>query len=82
MSYIGWRRNELHQLWDGPRVLKAADDVLFGDDGGQQQHGVSVNGQHHVPLPTEEDGQVNLLSSPPSAVDDEDMEGYGKGAYD
>jgi hypothetical protein len=51
--------------------LKAADDVLFGDDGTQQQQGVSVIGQHHVPLPTEEDGQDNLLLSPPSAVDDD-----------
>ena len=70
MCYIGWRRKELQQLWDGPRVLRAADDVVFGTNnnaGGTAQH---------TPLPLEEQEPDNddavALAVPPSAVDDDD----------
>jgi len=69
ICYIGWRRKELQQLWDGPRVLRAADDVVFGNSnaGGTAQH---------APLPLEEQEPDNddavALAVPPSAVDDDD----------
>jgi len=74
MAYMGWRRKELQQLWDGPRVLRAADDVVFGQQQQQQQP------QQHAPLPSEEDpNTVDALAMPDSAVDDvEEEEGEGE----
>lgn len=30
MVYLGWQKGELKQLWDGPRILYQADEILFG----------------------------------------------------
>lgn len=30
MVYLGWKRQELRQLWEGPRVLETAEDIVFG----------------------------------------------------
>jgi hypothetical protein len=30
MSVLGWRRQELRALWEGPRVLAAADQIVYG----------------------------------------------------
>lgn len=61
MSYIGWRRNELQQLWDGPRVLRTADDVVFG---------IVTSTNQHVPLALEEEAMAaDALTAPPSAVE-------------
>ena len=30
MSFLGWRRKELKALWDGPRILNTADDIVYG----------------------------------------------------
>jgi hypothetical protein len=35
MIFLGWRRQELRQLWDGPKVLETAEDIVFGRRGGQ-----------------------------------------------
>lgn len=61
MVFIGWRRNELEQIWEGPRILERADEIVFGT---QQQH--------HAPLPSDEgdEGAVQV----PSAVDTTDDE--------
>jgi hypothetical protein len=37
MSFLGWRRQELRQLWEGPRVLKTADQIVYGRPAQQQQ---------------------------------------------
>jgi len=68
MAYIGWRRHELHELWSGPRALRAADAIVYGEEYVEQErqlHNV------HTPLPSDENGE-NVLGSPPSAVDDDD----------
>jgi hypothetical protein len=38
MSFLGWRRQELRQLWEGPRVLKTADQIVYGRPTTTQQH--------------------------------------------
>jgi len=30
MIFMGWRRKELKELWDGPRVIRTADEMLHG----------------------------------------------------
>jgi hypothetical protein len=32
MSFMGWRRNELRGLWDGPKVLDSADRIIYGGE--------------------------------------------------
>uniref|UniRef100_A0A7S2WGZ6 PA domain-containing protein n=1 Tax=Eucampia antarctica TaxID=49252 RepID=A0A7S2WGZ6_9STRA len=31
VSFLGWRRGELSDLWDNPRALRGADSILYGD---------------------------------------------------
>ena len=30
MTYLGWKRGELNELWDNPKVLAACDEMLYG----------------------------------------------------
>ena len=30
MTFMGWRRNELRGLWDGPRLIATADQIVYG----------------------------------------------------
>jgi signal peptide peptidase-like 2B len=30
MTYLGWKRQELRSLWDGPKIIATADDIVFG----------------------------------------------------
>ncbi|KAG7341173.1 signal peptide peptidase [Nitzschia inconspicua] len=30
MTYLGWKRQELRALWDGPKVIAAADEIIHG----------------------------------------------------
>ena len=65
LSFMGWRRQELKDLWDGPKAIRAADNIIYGEDEGAPSSG-------HEPLPTsEEDGG---LETPivPSAEDDQE----------
>mmetsp|Transcript_17687 Transcript_17687/g.20372 ORF Transcript_17687/g.20372 Transcript_17687/m.20372 type:complete len:727 (+) Transcript_17687:82-2262(+) len=32
MSFLGWRRNELSMLWEGPKIIRTADALLYGPD--------------------------------------------------
>lgn len=61
LACIGWRRNELLELWHGPRALKAADGILYGEE--------YQGSNTHAPLPVEEGADV--LASPPSATDED-----------
>lgn len=38
MSYLGWKRQELFSLWEGPRVIATADEIVYGRRPSQQQH--------------------------------------------
>jgi signal peptide peptidase-like protein 2B len=72
MSYIGWRQGELKDLWDGPRAIKAADAILYGEDpaGSSQSQGA------HAPLPSE-DVEGDDMAAPPSAIDGDDEHNEG-----
>lgn len=30
MSYLGWKRGELNELWNTPKVLSTCDEILYG----------------------------------------------------
>jgi hypothetical protein len=30
MTYLGWKRSELKSLWEGPKVIATADEIVFG----------------------------------------------------
>ncbi|KAL3913400.1 MAG: hypothetical protein SGILL_006506, partial [Bacillariaceae sp.] len=30
MIYLGWKRQELRALWEGPKVIASADEIVFG----------------------------------------------------
>jgi Signal peptide peptidase len=67
MIYIGWRRQELTELWHGPRVLQSADAMVFPDraiphdedneqGGDHSSHALSLrNMNQHQPLPMHDD---------------------------
>jgi signal peptide peptidase-like protein 2B len=33
MVYMGWRAGELKDLWEGPRVIRAVDAIMYGEAG-------------------------------------------------
>lgn len=59
---IGWRRNELTELWEGPRAIRAADVVCYGEE--------SATDTSHAPLPQQDDGSEMEAISVPSARDE------------
>ena len=74
LSFMGWRRQELQDLWDGPRAIRAADNIVYGEEthGGTGVESSSLSG--HAPLPTCDDDDDSGLETPivPSAEDDDD----------
>lgn len=69
ICYMGWRRNELNDLWHGPKVIRTCDTLLYGE-----AHG-GVGDPGLAPVPTEEgleapvapsaqEGDVPLLTTP------------------
>jgi len=75
MAYMGWRRGELQDLWHGPKAIRAADDIMYGDDGGVPTRPPSS----HAPLPTDEEALDASVPPPgvPSALDDNDDDDEG-----
>jgi len=65
MAFMGWRRGELKDLWDGPKAIRAADDIVYGEESG------SSPSSSHAPLPTE-DGVDSPVPSVPSAAEEDD----------
>ncbi|KAL7557135.1 hypothetical protein ACA910_002417 [Epithemia clementina (nom. ined.)] len=51
--FIGWRRRELSDLWDGPRVIRAADSICYGEQASSDTS--TTNSTMHVPLPQHDD---------------------------
>lgn len=41
MAYLGWKRGELRALWDGPKVIATADEIVFGRRQAQGAEGTS-----------------------------------------
>jgi hypothetical protein len=65
MRYLGFRKQEWGELWNGPRALKTAEALLWG-------HEYAPATEDHAPLQMEEGGDhEDVLSAPPSAVDEE-----------
>jgi len=62
LAFLGWRRGELTDMWNGPKALKTADNMLYGEEESQE-------GGNMIPVPTDETDDV--LAAPPSAVDDD-----------
>jgi signal peptide peptidase-like protein 2B len=60
MSFMGYRRNELKDLWDGPKCLLAADAVVYGEHPSDA----------HSPVPMEEGH--NALAVPSAENDERD----------
>jgi signal peptide peptidase-like protein 2B len=47
MVYIGHKSGELNDLWEGPRVIRAADALLYGAprvESGAEQEGSEIDG--------------------------------------
>jgi hypothetical protein len=49
LTFMGWRRHELNDLWDGSKVIRAADNIVYGELEG-------ASSTCHEPLPMSEDG--------------------------
>ncbi len=47
MTFMGWRRNELRGLWDGSKVVRSADALIYGEL-------ETAPHERHNPVPTEE----------------------------
>jgi signal peptide peptidase-like protein 2B len=69
ICYMGWRRNELLDLWNGPKVIRTADTLLYGE-GGHDDPGLSElpteEGLEAPAAPSAQDEQVDeaIMSSP------------------
>lgn len=57
LVYMGWRRQELKDLWDGPKAIRAADNIIYGESTGAPT-------SEHEPLPTSEDGGLETPMVP------------------
>jgi signal peptide peptidase-like 2B len=75
---MGYRRNEVKELWDGPKIIRAADAIVYPDEY-QQGDGSTESSAaktHHEPLPqtdADDDDAVGLnVPTIPSARDDND----------
>ena len=60
IGYMGWRRKELYELWHGPKVIRTADTLLYGEEADRDED------PGHTRVPTEEDMEAPAA---PSAVD-------------
>jgi len=70
MAFMGWRRGELKELWEGPKSIRAADDVVYGEYSSQHPESRSLTMQDHQPLPTDEEGlDENAIPEPTTAAE-------------
>ena len=64
---IGWRRRELTDLWEGPRVIRTADVICYGEESS-----TPTTSTAHTRIPQDEtddsDGEALAV---PSAVDED-----------
>ena len=68
ICYMGWRRNELKDLWRGPKAIRTADTLLYGEDyGGDTDPGLAQlpteEGLEAPAAPSAQEGDVPLLSN-------------------
>jgi signal peptide peptidase-like protein 2B len=48
MGFMAWRRNELNSLWEGPKAIRTADAMLYGE------YEQPTPSNQHAPVPLEE----------------------------
>jgi hypothetical protein len=66
MVYLGWRRNELRGLWHGPKAIRTADAIVYGEE-------TEVIDQGHTRIPTEEGIETQAAPSAQDEVGDEPL---------
>ena len=66
LCYLGWRRGEFWELWESPRVIRAADRILGGDDDEEEEE--VENGDNGG----NQDGMENAFGQ-------RDLDGHGHG---
>lgn len=66
MIFLGWRRKELQSLWDGPRIIRTADQMIYE----AIERNLVVS--EHVPLATAEEDAEEVNIPVPSASDPND----------
>ena len=78
MCYLGRKRQELRQLWDGPRVLETANSIVYGnnDRSGETSSrsgdpGAVANETSESDSFEDECGDVPLLATKKSARNDQ-----------
>ena len=82
MIYIGYRRNELSQLWDGPRVLQSADNILYNNNGSSNRavNGEDGSGPESQPIASSSSNVNQNQSNLHAPIPMDDEEGYGNDA--
>lgn len=67
MSFLGWKKGELKELWDGPSAIRNADALLFGeyDYDGPEGHDAGGGGSHVEGDGVEEHFQPTIAQIPP-----------------
>jgi Signal peptide peptidase len=79
---MGYRRNEIKELWDGPKIIRAADAIVYPDECQQDGSTDSAASTQHAPLPQtdadDDDDAVGLnVPTIPSARDDNEYDDEG-----
>jgi Signal peptide peptidase len=74
MTYLGWRRQELRTLWEGPKVIAAADEIVYGRRSQHPRGTTPAGGEADVPSDNDaESGAApdSTSSLPAGEVDDD-----------
>ena len=62
MIYIGYKSGELKELWDEPRVIRAADRLLYGEpprvESGDDERERSLTSENEVPISNEPEAEL------------------------
>ncbi|GKY92755.1 hypothetical protein MPSEU_000245500 [Mayamaea pseudoterrestris] len=66
LTFMGWRRQELKDLWDGPKAIRAVDNIIYGE----MEAPPPTTG--HEPLPSSDDDGGLETPMVPSAQEDLD----------
>ena len=71
---MGYRRDELKELWDNPKVLRAADRYVYPDEyqDSNEEGGAIASDGLHQPLPQNETDDEGIGLNVPSAQEDND----------
>jgi signal peptide peptidase-like 2B len=71
MTYLGWKRQELRSLWDGPKVIATADEIVFGRGPATTASESNSDGGNNCNNNTDNRNVTNLESGEREYIDDE-----------